>query len=42
MGVSKRGVIGMPVAFPFGECERVFPFEEYGTTWKLIENNKTC
>lgn len=33
IGLNKRGVIAMPKAYPYGDCEETLPFDEYGITW---------
>lgn len=37
IGVSKDGVILMPKAFPYGECEFTEDFKDYGITWALTK-----
>lgn len=37
IGVSKDGVILMPKAFPYGECEFTEDFKNYGKTWSLTK-----
>lgn len=37
MGFSLSGLILMPKAFPYGECEYHVPLKDYGRTWALTK-----
>ena len=37
VGIASHGIILMPKAFPFGECEFIEDFKDYGKTWALTK-----